>query len=304
VRVAAAAGALLALLAGVALLVAFGLSDGAEPPQVAPPRGDPVVVAATVEPAQALAGDRVVAELRLTIDTARVDPGSVDVGAFFRPFRRLGESAKRTDLGQTTVLSYRYSLQCLDRACAVGGASRAIELPIGVLQYAPRQGDVVSLPLEWPPVTVESRLPAQVRTDLGSRPQAIGAREGDQAPALVPAGRATAVGWTLIGIASALLLAAAALVALTLRRHRAAEEVAPEREAGDPLSAAIVALDQASGREARRVALDSLALRLDGLSDPALAREARRLAWSAAGPDEREVEVLRRAVERRLEDAA
>ena len=298
--------AAVAAIAGIGAIVALGLTRGGSAPSVAPPSGDPVEVTTAVEPSPALAGDRLVADLTLRVDTTRVDPGAIDVGAFFRPFRQVGRTAvEQIDRGATTILHYRYPLQCIDRACSLGEASeRTIDLPVGLVRYSPRDGDVVSLPLTWPGVTFSTRLSAEQRADIGSRPLALSAAQGDQVPQLVPVGRATAIGWTLLGVAAAILLAVAVLIALSLRSLRARVRVEPEEPRGSSLASALAALEDAGDDEGRRIALDALALRLGEAGEDRLARDARRLAWSRGGPDAAEVATLRDAVARLQEVAA
>ena len=137
-------------LGAVAAFVAFGLSRDGAVPSVASPAGDPVVVGTVIQPSAGLAGDRLTADLTVTVDRTRVDPSSVEVGAFFRPFQRVEPTAvERTDVGETTVIRFRYPIQCIARGCAVDATERTFELPIGIVRYTVRGGDVVSLPLEW-----------------------------------------------------------------------------------------------------------------------------------------------------------
>lgn len=298
--------AAVAAIAGIGAIVGVGLTRGGASPSVPSPSGDPVELTTAVGPSPALAGDRLVADLTLKVDTTRVDPGAIEVGAFFRPFRQVGRTGvEQIDRGATTIIHYRYPLQCIDRACALGEApERTIDLPVGLVRYTPLEGDVVSLPLTWPGVTFSTRLSAEQRADIGSRPLALSAAQGDQVPPLVPVGRATAIGWTLLGVSATILLAVALLIALSLRSLRARVSVEPESPRGPSLASALVALDEAGDDEGRRVALDALALRLGEAGEDGLARDARRLAWSRSGPAEAEVAALRDALTRLREVAA
>jgi hypothetical protein len=278
-----------AAAAGTAALVVAGLGAGSRA-EVAPPAGDPVLIETAVSPQQALFGDRLDASLALTIDATRVDPETVEVAAFFRPFRRVGPlETTRTELGETVVLEYRYPIQCVDRGCVSGEG--AIPLPVGVVRYAPRSGPIGSLPLTWPAISLSSRLPAEQVELLRTSPEAIVLDgEADNPPPVAYGVGPSALGWLLVGAGALVVLAAGGWLAWRLRGPaRAAAR--PEAAAGelDPLETAVAAVEQAlrgEDVESRRAALDALALELGRHGHDGPAREARRLAWSRAVPDE------------------
>jgi hypothetical protein len=277
-----------AAAAGAAALVVAGLGSGSRA-EVAPPAGDPVLLETAVGPQQALFGDRLDARLALTIDSTRVDPETVEVAAFFRPFRRVGPlETTRTELGETVVLEYRYPIQCVDRGCVA--EEGAIALPVGVVRYAPRSGPIGSLPLTWPAISLSSRLPAEQVELLRTSPEAIVLDgDADNPPPVSYGIGPSALGWLLVGAGALAVLAAGGWLAWRLRGP--ARTAAPEAAAGerDPLESAVAAVEQAlTGEdvEARRAALDALALELGRQGHDGPAREARRLAWSRAVPDE------------------
>ena len=296
----------LAAVGGVVALVVLA-GDGREV-RVEPPAGDPVVLEASIVPSRYTFGDRLVAELELVVDSERVDPGSVVTAAAFRPFRRLGPiETERLDLGRTTVLRFRYDIQCVDRACVPGEAERVIELPLGLVRYSPRQGDVVTLPLEWPSVEVASRLSSGVRSDVSVRPSALVAQaDAEDLPPLRMRGGSQLLGWLLVGAAAAIVLAVGGWLAWRLWPRRSAPAVS-EEPAQRPLEAALARVDRAlagGGEAERRAALDVLARRLVDAGDIELARDARRLAWSEAGPEHDPVADLANVARERTEAAA
>lgn len=281
-----------AALTAAAAVVVVALAAGSGEPGVAPPGGDPVLLQASIEPEQALFGDRLDATLTVTIDSTRVDPDTVEVATFFRPFRRVGPiERERTELGETVVLAYRAPIQCVDRGCLVTEASQGIELPVGVVRYASRQGPVGSLPVTWPAVSLATRLsPGQVDA-LRTSPQDVAL--DDEARNLPPVSYAigpSVLGWLLVGAGAFVVLALGGWLAWRLRRP-AREAVEPEASPAEqtPLAAALAAVERALAQEdvaARRTALDALSLELGRRDQPAPALEARRLAWSRAVPDE------------------
>jgi hypothetical protein len=281
-----------AALAAAAVIVVAALVAGSEP-EAAPPSGDPVLLETSVEPGRALFGDRLDATLAVTVDTTRVDPGSVEVAAFFRPFRRVGPvEVERTELGDTVVLEYRYPIQCIDRGCVTAGATDAVALPVGVVRYAPRSGPLGSLPLTWPAVPLASRLsPEQVGLLRTDREAIVLDGDADEPPAVSYAIGPSVLGWLLVGAGVLAVLAFGGWLAWRLRGP-ARDVAAPEvREADErpPLDAARAAVERALADDdvdARRAALDALALELGRHGQEWPAREARRLAWSRAVPDE------------------
>jgi hypothetical protein len=296
----------LAAVGGVVALVV--LASGDREVQVAPPTGDPVVMDVSVSPSRYAFGERLVAEIELVIDSTRVDPGSVVTAAVFRPFRRLGpRESERLDLGRTTVLRFHYLIQCVDRACVPGAAERVIELPLGFVRYSPRQGDVVTLPLEWPTVEVASDLSPGVRSDVDLRPSALVAQaQADELPPLRMRGGSQLLGWLLVGAAALIVLAVGGWLAWRLWPRRSVPVVSEEPEQR-PLEVALARIDRAlanGGDEERRAALDVLARRLGQAGEIDLAGDARRLAWSEAGPQPDLVEALASAARQRTQAAA
>jgi hypothetical protein len=259
---------------------------------------------ATLSPPRSFVGDRVTAELKLVVDVTRVDPETITPVPAFRPFRPVGAiRVDRVELGDTTVLRYRYPLQCIDRACAPHAAETTIELPLGLISYTPREGDVVTLPLTWPAVEVVSRLPEQVRTDAISSPGVVTADpELDALPPLRLRGGSELLGWLMVGAAAAIVLTLGAWLFLRARPRRAEVPEASVQPAQTPLEAVLARLDEAlaaGGEEERRVVLDRLGRELVAQEEPDLAREARILAWSQRGPVPERVTALTRTVRER-----
>jgi hypothetical protein len=256
--------------------------------RVAPPGGDPVALETTVSPSRYMFGDRLLAEVELTIDSTRVDPDSVVAAVPFRPFRRIGPiETERLDLGRTTVLRFDYHIQCVDRACVPRAAERAFDLPIGLVRYSPREGDVVTLPVSWPQIEVASQLSSIIRGDGLVRPSSLSAQvETDNLPPLSFRGGPHLLGWLLIGAAAALLLGLGGWLAWRLWPRQAVQTRVEEPEQR-PLEAALVRVEHALLRgdeDERRASLDVLARGLSQAGEPELARDARRLAWSEPGP--------------------
>jgi hypothetical protein len=282
----AAVVAAAAIGAIVALVV---IASGEEPkPLLTPPEGDPVALETSVTPSRYDFGDRLLAEVQLTIDRTRVDPATVVSVPVFRPFQRAGPvRVEREDLGDTTVLRLGYPIQCVARGCVPDDAQQEIELSLGLLRYTPRQGDNVTLPLAFPPLVVDSRLPDDARRDIQARPAALAASfDVDELPAIPFRGGPSLFGWLLVGASAAIILGLGGWLAWRLRPRpaEAAAAIAVPELAPLPAAIALVENALAADEPERRVALDELARRLDDSGARDLAGEARQLAWSESGP--------------------
>jgi hypothetical protein len=280
--------AAIAAVGGAVALVVIASDSGEPELTAAPPAGEPVVMETSVTPSRLGFGDRLEAEIRLTIDNTRVDPSTVVSVPVFRPFQRVGPiDVERHDLGDTTVLRFLYPLQCTVRTCVPRASQRELELPIGLVRYTPREGDNVTLPLAFPPVMVVTRLTSEVRRDIGLRPASLAADPAlDELPPLRPRGGPSLLGWLLVGASAAILLGLGAWLARRFWPARAAPASLEAGPALPPLPAALELVERtlAGGEPERRVAFDELARRLEESGEPALAGEARRLAWSESGP--------------------
>jgi hypothetical protein len=283
-------------IAGTAVVVVLAAAGDGEPPS-APLEADAVVLRTEITPARLLSGDRTTAIVELTVDTGRGDPAKIEVAPVFRPFYRVGAvTVERAELGSRLVARYRYPIQCVVRACAPGASTGPLALPIGLVRYTPREGDVVSLPLEWPQVEIVSRLSADELRAVQLAPADLSAvQDLDAVPEPGFRGGPALYGWLFVGLAAVLLLAVGGTVAWRLWPR--GERVVPleTRPAVPPLRAALDGVESSLADddvEPRRAALEELARQLAGEGDEELAREARRLAWSRSGPEADRVRTL------------
>lgn len=293
----------------VALALVAGCGGGSEGP--APPPGKALATHRSLTPAAHLFADPVRARFDVVVDRERLDPDRVRVRVDFLPYRMVGGLRRsRDDYARFTRLRYEATLRCLTVACipqrlgsVLGdqegrGERRTFRFdPARVLYDDPETGRLRNLRrVWWPPLDSISRL-ATVNPQLGFL--APGAElEATLAPVREPGYRVPP--WLL---AAALLAAAAALLAFpgvrAVRWYRARR---PEAEPSSPQSALERALLQverardAGDDEARRDALEALALELDANGGDPHARDARRLAWSPERPERAETTRLVAAV--------
>lgn len=287
-----AAGAL--LLAGLAGLLAWRAWDSPSGPVLG---DEPITGTALLEPEQHLFGDAVRARLELVVDRNRIDPGSVDVGANFQPYRELRPVERtRTDAGPITRLRYDYLLACLTAGCLPSGAGR-VEFGGVAVEYTPR-GDPVpqTASVEWPPLRAVGRIDPDRLEQAALR-----AELRDLSP---PSYRVSPKTVELVALVLAVLFAAAAAI-LALRflpLDRIVAWLGARRaDRRTPLERALAQVRDAmaGGRTAEgRRALERLAHELRATQNPELASDASRLAWSRGAPGDARVTPLSHDIER------
>jgi hypothetical protein len=276
-----AAAAAVVLVVAVAGLVAWKVwSDGGGPGL----GQEPIVGSTFLEPEQHLFADAIHARIELVVDGDRVDPASVDVGANFSPYRELRPVRRtRSDSGSITRLRYDYLLGCLTAQCLPKGSGR-VELGGTAVNYMRRGSPVAdAATIEWPPLRSAGRIApdelerAAIRAELRNLPEAS-YRVSPRAVEVVAL------------ILAALFAAGAAILVLRLLPFdRLAARLGArrvDRRSALEQALALVRGSQAGETEEERRALERLAVELRRSSNPALAHDASRLAWSQDPPVE------------------
>jgi hypothetical protein len=276
-----AAAAAVVLVVAVAGLVAWKVwSDGGGPGL----GQEPIVGSTFLEPEQHLFADAIHARIELVVDGDRVDPASVDVGANFSPYRELRPVRRtRSDSGSSTRLRYDYLLGCLTAQCLPKGSGR-VELGGTAVNYTRRGSPVAdAATIEWPPLRSAGRIApdelerAAIRAELRNLPEAS-YRVSPRAVEVVAL------------ILAALFAAGAAILVLRLLPFdRLAARLGArrvDRRTALEQALALVRESQAGETEEERRALERLAVELRRSSNPTLAHDASRLAWSQDRPVE------------------
>ncbi len=250
----------------------------------------------TFAPRAALFGDTVRAQADVTVDTGRVDPGSVRVAADFSPWEVVGTPERVVrSAGDTAFVRTTFTLRCLSGACAPTSRFELFDFPHARVTFATPDGQgrrESSIRMAWPPMPVYSRYStvtvegtnsaAPWRTDLLSLP----APSYRLSPGVL-------IVLLLLGAGLAGLVAVVLLYAVWPRRVPVAlAEPEPERPPEpvlSPLEQALVLLEQSirvDGASDHRRALELVAEELEQAEwgDPDLARTARVLAWSEGAP--------------------
>jgi hypothetical protein len=242
-----------------------------------------ISVQGSLAPNAVLFGDPLTARALVVFDPARVRASSVRLLPRFGSYRVSRATRKTQQVGGSTELVYRFVLECLTVGCAPGRPQVALDFPPAILRFVTREGAARHLAVDWPSVTVASRLDDADRAD----PSAAGLRV-DMAPP--PVSYRLSPGALVDGLVAAsvlFVLAAAVFLAMVLRRQVAS---APQARTSDqtPLEEALALVREtaADGHspERQRMALERLVREHQGFGRTELAATAGRLAWSAAEP--------------------
>lgn len=242
-----------------------------------------ISVQGSLAPNAVLFGDPLTARALVVFDPARVRASSVRLLPRFGSYRVSRATRKTQQVGGSTELVYRFVLECLTVGCAPGRPQVALDFPPAILRFVTREGAARHLAVDWPSVTVASRLDDADRAD----PSAAGLRV-DMAPP--PVSYRLSPGALVDGLVAAsvlFVLAAAVFLAMVLRRQVAS---APQARTSDqtPLEEALALVREtaADGHspERQRMGLERLVRELQGFGRTELAATAGRLAWSAAEP--------------------
>jgi hypothetical protein len=311
-----------AAVAVVAALVAIALRDSG--PGAATEREASVrpTVRATFEPEVHGFGEPVTARLELLVRRSELELSTLRPVSNFEPYDVVGPARREVvDFGALQLVRYTILIQCLKQACLPETQTGQFEFapsdprlgsagftwrtpPPPGREFKDRRLDNRSVSGDWPTLKVASRLsPEQLedaawRSNLADLPEAT----FRVAPRALGAG--------LLGVAAALVLAAAALVGRyvsDVRRRAAAARIEEQEAEPTLLEQALGLLVQARGNGEpgeQRIALETLARELHVHGRVDLAHDAERLAWSAGTPVAVEVDELAETVRRLNGDAS
>ena len=260
---------------------------------------EPIVGSALLEPEQHLFGDAVRARVELLVDANRVDPGTIEIGANFEPYAEIRPVRRTTSSnGSTTRVHYEYVLACLAPRCLPRGSGR-VELGGVAVNYTRRGAvDAEAATLNLVPMRAAGRIDpneleqAALRSDLRNLPPA----SYSVSPRAVE----------LVALALAVLFAigAAVLILRLLPLDRLAARLGARfADKRSPLEQALALVRESAdaGRPDRR-ALERLAVELRRTSNPDLAEDASRLAWSHGSPRPAGVAPLSEEVQRTISE--
>jgi hypothetical protein len=275
--------ALVLTAAAIVVAIAVGRTGSvAEAPRSVGAPAAGATVETAVSPSRALFGDRLVAELRVTVDRSRVDPDSVTVSAEFAPFDLVGPAIVEVrEAGPAAVVSLRFPIQCVRRECIPEQGARGVVIAPADVQWAwTGLAELGATEAIWPEIAIGSRVGPTTRGSAG--PQISSLDPGEVTYGIDP----TVLRWLLLGGACAVLLIAGGAGAILLRRAAPSRPDPVEAASGLSLADALQALDQSQDGDvrARRAALDRVAELVEELEVDGLGPELSRLAWSNEAP--------------------
>jgi hypothetical protein len=260
------------------------------------------LVRTEIMPARSLFGEVLTAHAEVVVDPRRVDPASVALDVDFRPFRIRSESRRiSAGLGRATVVDFRYSIQCVARACVPLGATgrtraaaTAFQLSRSRVTARGRDGHAFATRVTWPVFGVQSRLTAgeiALSTPVIDRPV--------QPPPVSWAISPDLLGGLALAAAALLTLGAGWLVASTVRGDARPLRALRIPANLTPVERALALAEHAAAHgevgESRK-ALERLAVELRRRGTGTHAGDAEQLAWSARGPSSETVAALADAV--------
>jgi hypothetical protein len=282
-------------LALVLLVLAAGCGGGDEATP-AVPKFRSIGVSRSFEPKAAFWGEPVTARVEMVVDRRKLDPDRIRLEPKTFPYRRFTPLVRhRSDSGNFTKLEYEVGMRCLYYACL----PVRIDYP-GIIPYRDQR---VTRFQPWhvfydDPKTKKPRHLARVFWPSLERVSNLDLTDAQvtfqQLPGRLNLNLQPDVSYRLpvpLLAALILLLAAALLVFpawLLIRWLRSRRPPPPPPDPPlPPLERALLLVEWSRDRvdgEDRREALEELAFRLDEAGKPALARSARRLAWSSPSP--------------------
>ena len=260
--------------------------------------GVPLKAYATLTPTVELFGDVLTAKIAVVADTKWVEPDQLRVLTQFAPYAALQlPRIDKLHVGRFEQITWTWRLRCLDAPCLPRSTR---DEKSHVFRFPPARIDYVAPPGEpsygirayWPSVEVVSQVSPDVEHNLLRR-------RIHWQYALAPVARPTyRIGgdllfWLVVGVASALAVAAVALLTpwYTMLRNRRRAQVDP----GTPLERALGVLKYAHrvGDETlQRKAFERVADELGVERADELRLLARELAWSPQTPEDQEIDAF------------
>lgn len=276
----------IAVFAGVVLAVALLRGGGAPNGEFALPSGAAIAVQATLSPREIYFGDSVLARVDVEVDRAQIDPDTVALEGAFAPYGPVTSVRRvRKDAARLSRVSFETTLRCLEARCLPERRDASIVRPRARIAYSAGTGKR-ALNVSWPPLVVAPRIdPGTVRSF--SVEQLTNWRAQYVVPP--PVSRRISPGWleAVLGGVGAMLVLAGAGVFIHHLIGTPSIVVQWRTARLPPLERALRVLESPSLRPsspARRRALDVIVVELGRDGAPAMALEARMMAWANADP--------------------
>jgi len=295
----------LAIVATVATVLVAAIDRGEAPSAL---EGEAIRVSADLSPHTQLFGDTVTARVAIAIDVDRIALDSLRVHGTFKPYQKTGAATvRRSRAGRTGYVVWTARLSCLDAACLPGKAGKRIVFPTARVSYSLMRGSDAARParsvtVAWPALLAYSRLDRTQLAALDPRDEPPWRPAFTALPAVSYRASPSLLVWLFYGLGA--VLTAASLILLgpvVLREVRCATARSGTPSVRlPPYEHALWLLekDAEDGEdvEARRKALELVALELGQRGERDLELSARRLAWSPEPPASEDTRALAQSV--------
>jgi hypothetical protein len=269
--------------------------------------GVAIRVSPDLSPHTQLFGDPVTARVAIAVDVDRVAVGSLRVDGTFGPYQKIGTATvRRSQAGGTGYVVWTARLSCLDAACLPGKAGKRIVFPPARISYSLiRGGDTArparSLTVAWPALLAYSRLDRKQLAALDPRDEPPWRPDSTALPAVSYRASPSVLVWLFYGLGAVLIAGSLILLwPVVLREARRAARSGTPSERLPPYEHALWLLEKdvedGEDVEARRKALELVALDLGQRGERDLELSARRLAWSPEPPASEDTRALAQSV--------
>jgi hypothetical protein len=295
----------LAIVVTVATVLVAAIGRGDAPSAL---EGEAIHVSADLSPHTQLFGDTVTARVAITVDVDRIALGSLRVDGTFGPYQKTGAAnVRRSQVGRTGYVVWTARLSCLDTACLPGKAGKRVVFPTARVSYSLIPGSDTARParsiaVAWPALLAYSRLDRTQLAALDPRDEPPWRPYVTSLPAVSYRASPPMLVWIFYGLGAALIAASLILLApLVLRevRRATARSGAPGVRL-PPYEQALWLLEKdiedGEDVEARRKALELVAIELGQRGERDLELSARRLAWSPEPPASEDTRALAQSV--------
>jgi hypothetical protein len=297
----------LAIVVTVATLLVAATGRGGSPSE---PGTEAIRVNADLSPHTQLFGDTVTARVAIAIDVDQIALDSLRVDGKFGPYQKIATATvRRSQADGTGYVVWTAMLRCLDAACLPGKAGKRVVFPTARVSYSLKRGSdtarpVRSVAVAWPALLAYSRLDRTQLAALDPRDEPPWRPEFTALPAVSYRASPPLLAFLFYGLGAVLIAASLVLLGpLVLRevRHAMAWSGPPSLRL-PPYEQALWLLenDVEDGEdvEARRKALELVAVELGQRGERDLELSARRLAWSPEPPASEHTRALAQSVRR------
>jgi hypothetical protein len=295
----------LAIVVTVATMLVAAIGRGGAPSVL---RGEAIRVNSDLSPHTQLFGDTVTARIAIVVDVDQIALSSLRVDGKFGPYQKIGTpTVRRSQAGGTGYVVWTARLRCLDAACLSGKAGKRVLFPTARLSYSLMRGSDTARParsviVAWPALLAYSRLDRTQLAALDPRDEPPWRPDFTALPAVSYRASPPLLAFLFYGLGAVLIAACLALLVPPVLREvrRAMARSGPPSLRLPPYEQALWLLEKdvedGEDVEARRKALELVAVELGQRGERDLELSARRLAWSPEPPASEDTRALAQSV--------